>query len=105
MTLISFCSTELSISGVLFEVGPTEEKVSYFANIVIITSAGTRMNFTKYGRLTLMNIICYSQRVILCCMFSLAFIKLLQSSFSYHSILSSCTIISKLFNYYTKPLL
>ena len=59
MTLILFCSTDLSISGVLFQVGSTEEKVTYFANILIRTSAGTRLNFTKYGTFISLFYLCY----------------------------------------------
>ena len=52
--LIVSLSTGLRIDGILFEVGPTEEKVTYFANIIIGTSAGTHLNFTKYGTLLLL---------------------------------------------------
>ena len=48
-----FYPTELSISGILLEVGPTEEKVTYFANVIMETPAGPRLNFSKYGTLPL----------------------------------------------------
>ena len=48
-----FYPTELSISGILLEVGPTEEKVTYFANVIMETPAGQRLNFSKYGKLPL----------------------------------------------------